>query len=893
MRECWRPKRYRPPMEKIENFIMQLYNDHVNIKKQELSFEERWNALQPRITEISSYTGTESSSLKFENDFSTRSDLQNYSSDNELLSSFEMSFDILPKSGFNGQLSPSLNVLNGSIDELTENDVYLNSISLSCGKYADAVDADTLSNISDKDNFQMEEDKENVNVNNFTTEQVTAAIKDLDLVLVSQPDSNKNSTLQETKHMLHDSDINLKDKEFLVNGIFKETQYLNKSSDLSNISENSLSKSSNFSERIDQEVKSTDLSANSDLNGNCSFYDNVSWEHSDANSAEFACESDLFYNRKIMYNNYQDENVNVVMEDVSKFYTIEDKNKNFESEQTNPISVIDCNKLPSVPDIVIHQSSSVKVTENLEDYPESENNFYITDNQSQQKSFRFVFKDDKKQNGTEIDSQYFNEELAHDLSESLKTNGESKPLTSTPVRSSSDSKSCPDSDFNRDSISNDVFCDSNVEITNNNDNEILESKSNSEELVKTIFSSSDNLNKESSHSVEVEPREDAPNSSIFDHFTTAQSFLLSNNSDSTETKVSQGANSNDVSSLSHLQNEITLNFTENEVVVNHYISEDIEPEKSNTSNTPYVSADSSMSKEDYPQVSSDVISPPNGYVSSPRETNQSNHNNDIENEYFEHGKAAETVSPPQAFQDDGLAALNDSYSESKASFDPELSTSAECGSSENLDHYLEDDNVSHENVSSAKLLETSFPDEVSKSFVYEICADFSGNMRPRKHSSDFNCSDSDLKKTKSFYSDYQSDGHGNYNLYENLNAPIPSYDQMIVEDLNTGEQTVINESYSVCDDYENSGESDEILKINTETDEAIIVDSSEALIGFVPSRSIELLQEFEVIPPLNQSYALEDEKESSDSMNIDAFSASPSPGKIIIYQIKYKMMVCN
>lgn len=879
MRECWRPKRYRPPMEKIENFIMQLYNDLVSIKKQELSFEERWNAIQPRITEISSYTGTESSSLKFENDFSTRSDLQNYSSDNELLSSFEMSFDILPKSGFNGQLSPSLNVLNGSIDELTENDVYLNSISLSCGKYADAVDADTLSNISDKDNFQMEEDKENVNVNNVTTEQVTAAVKDLDLVLVNQPDSNKNSTLQETKLTLHDSDINIKDKEFLINGIFKETQYLNKSSDLSNISENSFSKSSNFSEHVDQEIKSTDLSANSDLNGNCSFYDNVSWEHSDANSAEeFVCESDRFYNRKIMYNNYQDENVNVVMEDVSKFYAIEDRNKNFESEHTNPISDIDCGKLPSVPDIVIHESSSVKATENLEDYAESENNFYIKHNQNQQKSFRFVFKDDKKQNETEIDNQDFNEELAHDLSESLKTNGESKPLTSTPVRSSSDSKSCSDSDFNRDNISNDVFCDSNVEITNNIDIEIPKS----EEPVKTIFSSSDNLNKESSHFIEVESQEDTPNSTIFDHFTTAQSFLFSNDSDSTKTKVFQSANLNDVSSLNHLQNEITLNFTDNEVVVNHFTSEDIEPEKSNTSNTPYVSADSSMSKEDHPQVSSDVISPPNGYVSSPRETSQSDHNNDIENEYFEHSKASETVSPPQAFQDDGLAALNDSYSESKASFDPELSTSAECGSSENLDHYLEDDNVSHENVSSAKLLETSFPDEVSKSFVYEICADFSGNMRPRKHNSDFNFSDSDHKKPKSFYSDYQSDGHGNYNLYENLNAPIPSYDQMIVEDLNTGEQTVINESYSVCDDYENSGESDEILKINTETDEAIIVDSSEALIGFVPSRSIELLQEFEVIPPLNQSYALEEEKESSDSMNIDACSASPSPGKIII-----------
>lgn len=865
-------------MEKIESFIIQLYNDRLSIKNKELSFEERWNAIQPRIQEISSYTGTESSSLKFENDFSTRSDQQNYSSDNEILSSFEMSFDMLPKTGFGAQLSPSLNVLNGSIDELTENDAYLNSISLSCGKY----DADTLSNISDKDNFQMEDDKENFHSNNAISEQISAAIRDLDLVLASQPDSSRNSTLQKTKPESMDSE---KTKSLHVNGYLKESQNLSKSSDLSNISESSLS---NFSERLDQLVKKekySDASVDSDLNGNCKFYEDISQGHSDVDEHIF--ETGGLGNQSIDLNCNQDvynaENHDQFSDNIEECAKIE-FNHTIQPTAT-------CDKTPTpVPDIVIDESPSMNVSGHFEESPESENNCVSVQNGNQQKTFRFVFKDTCDQNAAETSHQDFSNEIILDLTESLKKSYRSEPLTSTPVKSSTDSVLSSENFKNssdKNDISGDVFC----EDANEESCEILNGEKTFDNHPKIIIEDMSNQNINSNLDLNSENNlcdlpvldscQQTVNSTDFDHFITADSSICLSKSDNLENTCNfETIFMNEEDYLNHDLNEETI-FNSSKLAFNlNSLENSPEALHSNASDTFYVSAMSNISK-DYSKAFSDVISPPKGYVSSHKENSYSGSNENIENEYLENSKASERVSPPQAFQDDGLAVLNDSYSENKTSFDHDLSTSAECGSSENLDQYLEDDQISQGNVLASKLLETSFPDMESKSFIYESCADFAGNMRPKRNSSNLSLSDSEQRNSRFYDSDYSADAHHqNYNLYKHTKAPLQTYDQMIVEDLDTGEQTVINESYSVCDDFENSGESDEILKINTETDEAIIVDSSEALIGFVPSRSIELLQEFEVIPALNPSYALDDEKESSDSMNIDAYnSASPSPGE--------------
>ncbi|GIX94393.1 hypothetical protein CDAR_220691 [Caerostris darwini] len=180
MKECWKSVHLRPSMDKIENFLTRLYNDCHNLKTLETSFEERWNSLQPKSIETK-LLGTELLPLKFENDFSERSDSHNYSSDGERFSSFEMSYDMYSKS-IGSHLSPSLRVLNGSIDELTENDVCLNSVSLAGEKST----ADAASVLSDSDLPQLEDDHGNQLKDNIMPEHVSDAVRDFDMVLVNQ-----------------------------------------------------------------------------------------------------------------------------------------------------------------------------------------------------------------------------------------------------------------------------------------------------------------------------------------------------------------------------------------------------------------------------------------------------------------------------------------------------------------------------------------------------------------------------------------------------------------------------------------------------------------------------------------------------------------------------------
>ncbi|GIX94394.1 hypothetical protein CDAR_220701 [Caerostris darwini] len=186
-------------------------------------------------------------------------------------------------------------------------------------------------------------------------------------------------------------------------------------------------------------------------------------------------------------------------------------------------------------------------------------------------------------------------------------------------------------------------------------------------------------------------------------------------------------------------------------------------------------------------------------------------------------------------------------------------------------------------ASGSEYLESFSPDITPDSFGHsdEKRMESMDNMRPSKSNFKSSFLTSAMNKTDLFYDDddLENDSESDTNAYKSRSElRLHPYDEVIVEDLETGEQTIITESFSACDDYDNSVDSDEILKINIETDEAIIVDSSETLIGFVPSRSIELLQECEIIPTLNPAFIVEDEKESSDSNNFDVSnSASSSP----------------
>ncbi|GIY83082.1 hypothetical protein CEXT_548391 [Caerostris extrusa] len=142
----------RPSMDKIENFLTRLYNDCHNLKTLETSFEERWNSLQPKSIETK-LLGTELLPLKFENDFSERSDSHNYSSDGERFSSFEMSYDMYSKS---------------------------------IGSHLRKSTADAASVLSDSDLPQLEDDHGNHLKDNIMPEHVSDAVRDFDMVLANQ-----------------------------------------------------------------------------------------------------------------------------------------------------------------------------------------------------------------------------------------------------------------------------------------------------------------------------------------------------------------------------------------------------------------------------------------------------------------------------------------------------------------------------------------------------------------------------------------------------------------------------------------------------------------------------------------------------------------------------------
>ncbi|CAL1295589.1 unnamed protein product [Larinioides sclopetarius] len=874
MKECWKPAHLRPSMEKVEKFLTRLYNDRHNLKTLETSFEERWNSLPPKAVETK-LLGTELIPLKFENDFSDRSDSHNYSSDGERFSSFEMSYDMCSKS-IGSHLSPSLRVLNGSIDELTENDVCLNSVSLGCEKStADAASVDS-------DVLQLEDDQGN-QVRDIVTSDT---VRDLDLVLGN---AKPDISWQAQKLQLHGK----KSANPFISEDCKEVDC--DANTLPNL---------NVLKTLDD--NSNELGFNSE---NLNRVPANETDEAEMMSVENSPDS-VNANRVL---DFCDERNEVVISAPEAFS--DDKVQPNSSKQVNT-------GLSSIPDIIIHESASAV------DGSHDENENMIQDSSDHAsysespRPFRFVFKDEsvpsankravKSSEDTSCsqDTPNGTDSSLEKFPNDLKSKTRSQRLTSTPLKSEHDINLNYSSSFADDEDSANVFYDNFQDVENNSPGTEEYFSGSCDILECTPASQSKNLNSTEAKNSDTTFYHEAaskaeptfqiePSSFGIKESNTSVDFTsaLSNFEEKDDESVENVPDFNDA-----VQSNSSVSASNNQTVV---VS--IPLPTFNDHNSSVVESKHS----DAPEIDCFQKS-----ESSPEKNNL--HKSD--NTHPEDGASVdfgEPVTPEVSFNVSSCSYGNDFRSMSTDSpgvsssnrdldydspvkkYDPNmhcgvgLAATPEClvkdvdchKHTELLDSgTTQDFRTLDSEASGSEYLESFSPDVTPDSFGHsdEKRMESADNMRPVKSSfkSSFQSS-SAMNKTDLFYDedDLENDSESDTNAYKSKSElRLHPYDEVIVEDLETGEQTIITESFSACDDYDNSADSDEILKINIETDEAIIVDSSEALIGFVPSRSIELLQECEIIPTLNPSFTVEDEKESEDSNNFDASnSASSSP----------------
>ncbi|GBN06968.1 Serine/threonine-protein kinase LMTK3 [Araneus ventricosus] len=897
MKECWKPAHLRPSMEKVEKFLTRLYNDRHNLKTLETSFEERWNSLPPKTVETK-LLGTELMPLKFENDFSDKSDSHNYSSDGERFSSFEMSYDMCSKS-IGSHLSPSLRVLNGSIDELTENDVCLNSVSLGCEKStADAVSVDS-------DVPQLEDDQGN-QVRDIVTSDT---VRDLDLVLANtKPDISR----QTQKLQLHGKkNVNPFISEDCTEAVSKDSITKIGCCDAKTLPNLNV-------------LKTLDDNSN-ELGLDSENLNRVHANETDEPEMMSVENSPDSVNAKRVLDFCDEENE--VIENVALVISApeafsDDKVQTNSSKQVN-------NGLSAIPDIIIHESASAI------DSSHDENENMIQDSSDQvsysesARPFRFVFKDESVPSADKSavkssedtsgsqDTPNATDSSLEKFPDDLKSKTRSQRLTSTPVKSEHDINLNYSSSFADDEDSANVFYDNFQDVENNSpvteeyfsgSCDILECtpasqsrNSNNTEAKNSHTSFCHEAASKTEPTVEIEPNPfDVKESTASIGFTSA----LSTFDEKDDENVTKILDFNDAVDL--LQSNSSVSASNNQTVVVS-IPLPIFNSEVNDHNSSVVESKHSPAPEiDCFQKSEFSPEKNNLHKSDPT------HPEDVASVDF-----GEPVTPEVSFNVSSCSYGNDFRSMSTDSpgvsssnkdldydspvkkYDPNmhceggLATTPEClvkdvdchKHTELLDSgTTQDFRTLDSEASGSEYLESFSPDVTPDSFGHsdEKRMESVDNMRPVKSSfkSSFQ-STSAMNRSDLLYDedDLENDSESDTNAYKSKSElRLHPYDEVIVEDLETGEQTIITESFSACDDYDNSADSDEILKINIETDEAIIVDSSEALIGFVPSRSIELLQECEIIPTLNPSFTVEDEKESEDSNHFDGCnSASSSP----------------
>ncbi|KAG8178500.1 hypothetical protein JTE90_000459 [Oedothorax gibbosus] len=910
MKECWKVANSRPPMEKVEKFLTRLYNDCHNLKTlEETCFEERWEALQSKVTEVPSVS-SDRISLKFENDFSERSsdfidainystslkldndasdgerfssfdvihchnDAHNCSSDGERFSSFEASYDVFSKN-INGQLSPSLRVLNGSIDELTENDIC--SVSIGYERSASATSDHTLSNLDDDLGSQVGEIVTSVTV------------RDMD------PGSDVS------KHQLNSYNNNI------------NSEY--------------------FAEVLETSKHQQNLYSNSQVSDSLPFIRNQN-SAVPPNLEEF----------KAVDNNYNE--LPFIHENSNRIHAVPKEPNIYPEEVASNISHLNRPRLlSSVPDIVVHESPSVLESshdENENIVPELEDE---TPTNESPRGFRFVFKGettaDSQHNRTSNDSDLTpgsqNTPDSDNISSAkpLIMKGRSHPLTSTPLKSNHETNigSSPESFSNPDDSGNVFYTNSISEIgTESSENKTppkptcevadelkLQRQHDiiADKIVPDTKSSSGTVYFEAPSSRTDTTFRTLDSNALVENISTSscdpQNFVSAQstfvyNSDAisktlTEGSVKESSLANQLPDVNKIENGkvVVVNIPtlsveeENDCALSSAESLDkdykwpsLQEAKSDSNSDAYIGDKKSSTKEDLlsldygepvtPDVSFNVSTcsyERDGRTFSTSSPGISSENaKDSEESDCEHSGLKKHQSRNQHHLE---------YDDS----DCETSSSKRFGSRNHQDkNYVAAEantcpnNWTLSEASSAEFLDSYSPASDSYGHSDENRMESAGNQRGHKsgfHRSSFNHQETGHKTDLFYAEDDDLEDDSDLDAHRKGELRLNPYDEVIVEDLETGEQTIITESFSTCDDYENSAESDDILKINTETDEAIIVDSSEALVGFVPSRSIEMLNDCHILSNANPLFNLEEERESSDSNHLDApNSASSSP----------------
>ncbi|KFM77417.1 Serine/threonine-protein kinase LMTK1, partial [Stegodyphus mimosarum] len=196
MQLCWLPPALRPTIQKVGNLLSYLY-DNKDILSESTAFESRWNSMQPVPREHNLPNVPPHVSLRFENDFIQRKELDSSSRDCDSIMSSD--FDLNPygnKSpssgsfsiGYEGELandmSPSLLNLRGSMEDLiasTPENNTPNEPSSSAGT-SELHSLETLP----AENEVIETDTIDLCINE--------AIKDLDTILADETASSNAST---------------------------------------------------------------------------------------------------------------------------------------------------------------------------------------------------------------------------------------------------------------------------------------------------------------------------------------------------------------------------------------------------------------------------------------------------------------------------------------------------------------------------------------------------------------------------------------------------------------------------------------------------------------------------------------------------------------------------
>nr|XP_015921174.1 uncharacterized protein LOC107449992 isoform X2 [Parasteatoda tepidariorum] len=911
MKECWKDVSCRPTMQKVEKFLCQLYNDRHNQRMLE-SFEERWNSLPPKSSDSNHSTV----SYRYSNDL-------NYSSEGDTFSSFENSFDLLNHNKNNCRLSPGLNVLNGSTDELTENDACISLGGLSDKEddseiplpnlyLADPITVGAETSLNQSTGTY--EHSSSTNIYNVRPEDNYADTND------GSEDENSKVVIIEAPKAFSDFGNKNEIIDYNVNVpfIIVHEEPSNEATDDAQIIDNQVTNVApprpfHFVFKDHDEAKCNSLNnQNFDDETNCNSLNSPNFSNeancNSFNSLNFSNEANC---NSLNNPNFSDEaNCNSLnnpnFDDETNSNSL--YNPDF-SEEANchTLSNLDVSDDEANFDMLGNLNFCEEANSNLLNNPElvDEANCFSLSNtdfdalkneQPSDKSFNEQSPDEPF--NEQSPDEPFNEQPPD---EPFNEQQSGKPLTCPKTRTDEISMNAErmsgecgnvfdDSLVQNEKILNECAAPSfnHPDLRPTHDDQTSDETSSSSgplQLNKCdIFNTT-----ESTIRFPPDNYEDVFNDNSFQHGTVIKepslenpNFVVLKRSDDPLTTTNESNTSeflpvecdSVLRVLNEEDNETTRFCSETSggasVESISYTSHSIDEEDFKTTHSTFDIDDNSPVNLQIKSLSeviekattvdkncalpilvtkcpSDVSSGNNAKKSLVDEATIPDSRNSFDFEEIKRNSE-------DLMAGDLDTSLNTSYSVEDIKFSSSESTPFSM--SENLSNAGAESNIPLSRNPFGQYI-SSKQDEIEESSAeledQESRMQSAGNCRNPKQNSSF--------LTNSALSKHVGDGVFSGKAELRLK---PYEGEMVVEDLETGEQTIITETYSACDDFENSAESDEILKINIETDEAIIVDSSEALVGFVPSRSIELLQECEIIPVLEVPYS---ENEMPPEMN--------------------------